>query len=189
MALSANRTDFVIHMDDRSLRATPQVKNNSVIYYGALCSCDTDTGACKPFDGTSSDKLLGWHVDESVTGDTGAVIYPHAKLLIGPFRWKSCPVTGLAGTVADNGKRVYATDDETYTVLDPSPTGAEVGYIDNYVDATYADVIMVFVGGYVESFTLTADPTPTPSPTPSPSPTPTPTYRTPTPTPTPTPTQ
>jgi len=165
MALSANRTDFDIHMDDRSIRATPEVKNSSVVYYGSLCSCDTDTGACKPFDGTKSDKLLGWHVEESVTGNTSASPKPRASLITGPFRWPSCPVSNLAGTVADNGKRVWATDDGTYNVQDPGSSGAEVGYIDNYVDSSYADVIFYFRGGYVDTLTLLPTPTPTPTPT------------------------
>jgi hypothetical protein len=174
MALSANRTDFDAHQDDRGIRATPEVKNASVIYRGALCSCDTDTGACKPFDGTESDKLLGWHVEETKTGDTTASPKPRASLITGPFRWPRCPIAaGLAGTVADNGKRVWATDDGTYTCQDPGGTGAEVGYVDNYIngDTDNADVIMYFRGGYVD--TLSPLPTPTPSPTPTPTPTPT----------------
>jgi len=171
MALSANRTDFDIHQDDRSIRATPEIKNTSVLYYGALCSCDAGTGACKPFDGTESDKLLGWHVEESVTGATGSTPKPRASLITGPFRWPSMPLTGLAGTVADNGKRIWATDDGTYTVLDPGGSGAEVGYIDNYVSSSYADAILFNRGGYVD--TLSVLPTPTPSPTPTPTPTPT----------------
>lgn len=165
MALSANRTDFDVHMDDRSIRATPEIKNSSVLYYGALVSCDTDTGAAKPYDGTESDKLLGWHVEESVTGDTSASPKPRASLITGPFRWRKCPVSNLAGTVADNGKRVWATDDGTYNVQDPGGSGAEVGYIDNYVNSSYADVIMHFRGGYCD--TLSTLPTPTPTPTPT----------------------
>ena len=164
-ALSANREDFDVHQDDRGIRATPEVLDESVIYYGALCSCDTDTGACKPYDGTESDKLLGWHVEETVTGDTDAAVNPRASLITGPFRWPTMPVTSLVGTVADNGKRVWALTDGAYSVADPGGTGSEVGYVDNYIDATYADVILRNVGGYVD--TLSPLPTPTPTPTPT----------------------
>lgn len=170
MALSANRTDFDIHQDDRGIKATPEIVDAKVLYYGALCSADTDTGGCKPYDGTETDKLLGWHVEESVTGDTDASPKPRASLITGPFRWPRCPVSNLAGTVADQGKRVWATDDGTYTVQDPGGSGAEVGYVDHYVDSTYADVIFRNVGGYVD--TLSVLPTPSPSPTPTPTPTP-----------------
>ncbi len=166
MALSANSTVFKPHQDDRSIRATPEVKNSSVIYYGSLCSCDTDTGACKPFDGTKTDKLLGWHVEESVTGDTSAAVNPRASLITGPFRIERFPVSNLAGSVADNGKRIWATDDGTYTVQDPGSSGAEVGYVDNYVSATLADCIFFMRGGYVDTLTLLPTPTPTPTPTP-----------------------
>ena len=164
-ALSANRTDFDIHQDDRSIRATPEVLDESVIYYGALCSCDTDTGACKPYDGTETDKILGWHVEETVTGDTSATPKPRASLVTGPFRWPTMPVTALVGTVADNGKRVWAVNDGSYTVTDPGSTGCEVGYVDNYISSSYADVIMYFRGGYVDVFSPLPTPTPTPTPT------------------------
>ena len=165
MALSAGRTDFDIHQDDRSIRATPEVLNAAVVYRGALCSCDTDTGACKPFDGTDTDKLLGWHVEETKTGDTTASPKPRASLITGPFRWTNCPVSNLAGTVADNGKRVWATDDGTYNVTDPGGAGAEVGYVDNYVSSSLADVIFYFRGGYVDTLSVLPTPSPTPTPT------------------------
>ncbi len=168
MSLSADRTDFDVHMDDRSLRATPEVKNTSVLYYGALVSCDTDVGAAKPFDGTETDKLLGWHVEETVTGDTspsGGAPNPRASLITGPFRWPNMPVTGLAGTVADNGKRIWATNDGTYTIGDPGGSGAEVGYVDNYRSSSKADVILRNVGGYVDALSPLPTPTPTPTPT------------------------
>ena len=175
--LSANRQDFTIHMDDRSVRATPEVLNTAVIYYGALVSCDTDTGAAKPYDGTESDKLLGWHVEETVTGDTTADVNPRASLITGPFRWWDMPVTSLVGTVADNGKRVWAINDGSYTVTDPGSTGAEIGYVDNYISSSIADVIIHWRGGYVDVYSPlpTPSPTPTPTVTPTPSPTPTPT--------------
>jgi len=165
MGLSADRTDFDVHQDDRSIRATPEVLNAAVLYYGALVSCDTDVGACKPFDGTETDKLLGWHVEETVTGDTTAGPKPRASLITGPFRWPTMPVTGLAGTVADNGKRIWATNDGTYTISDPGGSGAEVGYVDNYISTSKADVIIRWCGGYVEALSPLPTPTPTPTPT------------------------
>lgn len=165
-ALSANRdgNDFRHHQDDRSIRATPEVKNAAVIYYSALCSCDTDTGACKPFDGTETDKLLGWHVESTVTGDTSADVKPRASLITGPFRWPNMPVTGLAGTVADQGKRIWAVNDGGYQITDPGGSGAEVGYVDHYISTSRCDAILRNVGGYVDSLS----PLPTPSPTPTP---------------------
>jgi hypothetical protein len=165
MALSANRTDFDVAQDDRGLRITPEVKNASVIYYGALCSCDTDTGSAKPYDGTESDKLLGWHNSDSVTGATASSPPPRAQLITGPFFWEDCPLGGgIAGTNADIGKRVWATDDGTYTSTDPGG-GAEVGVIVMYKTSSVADVVMKNVLGYVDSFSPLPTPTPTPTPT------------------------
>jgi len=164
---SANLTNdqFLHHQDDRGIRATPEVLNAAVIYYGGLVSCDTDTGACKPYDGTESDKILGWHVEETVTGDTTADVNPRASLITGPFRWEELTCAGLAGTVADNGKRIWALNAYSYTTLDPGGTGCEIGYIDNYRSATECDAIMYWRGGYVD--TLSPLPTPTPTPTPT----------------------
>jgi hypothetical protein len=171
MALSANVTNARISQDDRSNRATPEVKNTSVLYKMALCSADTDTGACKPFDGTESDALIGWHWDDTTTGDTSASPKPRAKIITGPFLWHRLTVANLAGTVADNMKPVWATDDGTYTVQDPGGSGALVGRVMNYVSSSVADVMMNNVFGHID--TLSPLPTPTPSPTPTPTPTPT----------------
>ncbi len=172
MALSANRTDFQPSQDEKGIRLAPEIINADIVYHGALLSADTDTGAAKPFDGTETDKLYGWHVGEQTTGDTSASPPPRAQIISGPFTWHACPVTGLAGTVADQGKRVWATDDGTYTVIDPGSIGAEVGMVEYYINSTTADVIMHNVLGHVDS--LSALPTPTPSPSPTPTPTPTP---------------
>ena len=165
MALSADRTDFVISQDDRGGRITPEVKNASVIYYGALVSCDTDTGAVKPFDGTKTDKLMGWHNGDTVTGDSSATPPPRAQLITGPFMWKDCPVTGLAGTNADIGKEIWATDDGTYTRTDPGGSGARVGLVVMYNTTAKADVWMRSMVGFVDTQSLWPTPTPTPTPT------------------------
>ena len=58
-----------------------------------------------------------------------------------------------------------------YTVQDPGGSGAKVGYVDNYIDGTYADVIFLMRGGYVDSLDILPAPTPSPTPTPTPTPT------------------
>ena len=166
MALSANRTDLVISQDSLSGKITPEILDDAVLYYGALCSCDADTGACKPYDGTEADKMLGWHVEESITGDTSASPKPRASLITGPFYWHRCPVTGLAGTAADIGKRVWATDDGTYTVTDPGSVGTEVGVVVMYSTSSVADVWMRNILGQVDVYSVLPTPTPTPTPTP-----------------------
>ena len=172
MALSADRTDFVIAQDDRGGRITPELLNAAVVYYGSLCSFNTVTGGVKPFDGTVGDKLAGWHNSDSKTGATSTSPPPRAQLITGPFMWEDCPLGGSpAGTAADLGKRVWATDDGTYTVADPGGSGAEVGVIVMYKPSSAADVWRNNVLGHVDN--LTPLPTPTPTPTPSPTPTPT----------------
>jgi len=101
-----------------------------------------------------------------VTGDTDLDPPPRCALITGPFIWYKLELAaGLAGTVADQGKRVWATNDGAYTCIDPGGSGAEVGYVDYYIDATYADVVMRNIGGYVDSLSPLPTPTPTPTPT------------------------
>lgn len=167
MALSANRTDFVISQDEKGGRLAIEVKNASVVYHGALCSCDTDTGPAKPFDGTETDKLLGWHNGDAVTGSTSTSPPPRASLITGPFMWEKLTLAaGLAGTNADIGKRIWATDDGTYTAQDPGSTGAEVGLVSHYRSATQCDAWMFARIGHVDSLEPLPTPTPTPTPTP-----------------------
>lgn len=147
MALSAN-ADPVI----RSAKTIAmKVLTSSVVYNFALCSHDTTTGAIKPYDGTGTDRLVGWHFGDSVTGDTTASVPPRASICPGDFVAESLAVSNLAGDDTDLGAPVYATDDGTYDISDPGGTRHVVGWVVRRRSATTADVYLKNVMGQVGS--------------------------------------
>lgn len=152
MALSAAHGDIGSGISDfeKGVPLSLEVVNAAVIYNGALCSFDTTTGGIKPFDGTKADQIAGWHFGDTITGDTSANPKVRAAIYTGPGVWRNLTVAGLAGTVADQGKPVWATDDGTYTVTDPSSTGAEVGTVGKWISATKCDVKMNDVYGHID---------------------------------------
>ena len=107
---------------------TMPVLTAAVLFYGSLCSHDTTSGAIKPFDGTQTDRLVGWHFADSVTGDTTEDDPPVGTILSGGFVWVDLPVATLADDATDWGKPVFATDDGTYTITDPT-SGQVIGRI------------------------------------------------------------
>jgi hypothetical protein len=178
MALTANRTDWKPRAANASIKFAARIKDASVLYFGALCSFDTETGLIKPYDGTEADALAGWFVGGAApkTGATSDSSPPEAELETGPFIWHDLEVGGLSGTYAtDLGKRVWATDDGTYTTTDPGSTGTNIGIVVRPISSSKAAVLFRRVTGYVDVFSVLPTPSPTPSPTPTPTPSPTPT--------------
>lgn len=114
MALAAN-VDWVINDVDGNRPVSMIVLSAAVIYNGSLCTHDTTTGEIKPFDGTETDRIVGWHFGDKVTGNaSGARV--RAMIRRGGFIARNLAVTGLANTSADYGATVYASDDGTYTL-------------------------------------------------------------------------
>lgn len=126
MALSAN-TNYDVRMTTGVRPVSMVIKNSSVVYNGALLSHDTTEGEVKPFDGTQTDKLVGWHFGDSKTGNSSE---PRVRATVwkGGFIIKDLTVGGLLNTSADYGAPVYATADGTYTVTDPG-SGQKIGRI------------------------------------------------------------
>lgn len=143
MALSTDNTwkDYTIQDMEEIATFNMELKNSSQVYYGSLVSHDTDQGGVKPFDGTQTDRLVGWHWTDTETGDTSATPKPTARIKPGGFVVTNLAVTGLAGTVADQGAEVYASDDGTYTIVDPG-SGIVVGRVVKYVSSSVASVYM-----------------------------------------------
>lgn len=104
------------------------VLNAAVIYNGALCSHDTTGGEIKPFDGTQTDRIVGWHFGPTVTGDSSASDRPRARIVKGGFIVRNLPMGGISNNATDYGDPVYATDDGTYTATDPT-SGQKLGVI------------------------------------------------------------
>lgn len=126
MALSAN--DSWVTQDLSAIGTKSEiVLNGSTIYKWALVSRDTTNGEVKPFDGTQTDKILGWHVGDEVTGNSSGTRVK-ATIWSGGFVARNITCAGLSNDATDYGDEVYATDDGTYTATDPG-SGVILGYI------------------------------------------------------------
>lgn len=150
MALSAPlNADFT--PGNSALQGAFEVKNTSVIYPGALCAFDGTSGRIKPYGGTIGDRLAGWSLgvppvvgSAVITGNTSpATGYtnPTVALAFGDFTANRLPVTGVTAET-DAGKPVYATDDGTYTLTDPTTHRVAVGFVKHYRSSGIADVVM-----------------------------------------------
>lgn len=152
MALSANAS-YEMRDTERISTIEMKVLTAAVLYNGSLCSHDTTVGAIKPYDGTSADKLVGWHFGDSVTGLTTASVPPTGTIKVGGFVLVGLTVAGLSAGVVDSnlGAIVWATDDGTYTITDPSSTGHEIGHVVKYNTSAIADVLTDNVYGLIDS--------------------------------------
>jgi hypothetical protein len=127
MALSANSTTF-LPVEVIPCRPWSQViLSAAVVYNGSLCSHDTTTGEIKPFDGTQTDRLVGWHFGDAKTGNASGERV-RATITRGGFAVRNFTCGGLANSAADYGAPVYATDDGTYTITDPG-SGQKIGVV------------------------------------------------------------
>jgi len=150
MALSANG-NWVTNAENE-VPLSLIVKSAAVLYNTALCSHDTTAGEIKPYDGTLTDRLVGWHLGDSVTGNASGVRV-RGRIVRGGFVVRALPVTGLVSTVTtDYGKPVYASDDGTYT-LTGTTTTMRVGRVlpdsTGVTAGTNANVLMRDVFGIV----------------------------------------
>ena len=143
MALAANVGSMQVAA---ALLENPQVATTLEVYYGAymaLGSRDHGTaatrGRCLPFNDENGAIPLGWSLGRK-TGDTAASPIIRAEVDLSGRVYKNVAVTGLAGTVADVGRLVYATDDDTFDLTRPT-LGIPIGIVMDFVSATNADVL------------------------------------------------
>jgi len=153
MALSAA---FTGNFTTGSEQGSFEVKDGAVIYPGALCSFDGTSGGIQPYDGTIGDRLAGWSLgvppvvgSPVITGDStpaSGYVAPRVALAYGGHTINRCPVTGVTAE-ADAGKPVYATDDGTYTLTDPTTHRVAVGFVKSYVSSGVANVVTSVILG------------------------------------------
>lgn len=146
MALSANSTTFLPRVVITCAPTSQVILSASVVYNGSLCSHDTTSGEIKPFDGTQTDRLVGWHFGDSKTGNASGERV-RATITRGGFMVTNQTCGGLANDATDYGKPVYATDDGTYTITDPG-SGQKIGLVlsDNDRSSGKANIYFLPIG-------------------------------------------
>lgn len=104
------------------------VLSAAVVFNGSFCTHDTTVGEIKPYDGTLTDRAVGWHFGDSVTGNAAAPRL-FARILSGGFQVRHA-VAGLHGTTpsTDYGKKVYISNDNDLT-LTGTTTTMHVGWV------------------------------------------------------------
>jgi hypothetical protein len=127
-----------------------QVVNADTAYSGgvaALCTTQHATsgsrGRTEPFSGAVGQLVAGLYSRATRLGDTSASPPVATSISIEDQRVEYLAVTGLAGTVADNFKLVYATTDNDFTLTRPAaPNGNPVGIVVQFRTATTCDIIL-----------------------------------------------
>jgi hypothetical protein len=141
MALAANASYTI--RDNK--RAAVEAFNAAEIYNGAYLmggSRDHATanlpGRVRAWNDEAGAIPLGFATQRK-TGDTAAAPPVEGEIDLAGRVMKNIAVTGLAGTVADNFRVVYMTDDATFTLTRPT-LGHPIGLVMKWISATNADV-------------------------------------------------
>ena len=150
MALAADTPRITSPADSTAA----QVANTAVAYDGAFLAMGTAShgtsasrGRVFPWTGALGEMPIGFCYQGKKTGDTAATPPVATSIWTADTRVNSCPVTGLAGTVADNAKWVYATADGTFTLTRPAdPNGEPVGLTIQFQTSALCDVMFFGLG-------------------------------------------
>lgn len=127
-------------------RATPQLVNSAQVFSGALLALKAkdfataaSRGRAQAYAAAADDIPLGFKIEAVQTGDTTASPITRTIADLEPRIMRTVPVTGLAGTFADVGQQVFASDDATFTLTRPT-RGLPFGVIVDFEDGTNATV-------------------------------------------------
>ncbi len=147
MALAADQTYDVTG----SQLVNPEIVNTDRVFGGSyvmLGSFDhataADIGRVQAWNDVEGAIPFGFNTKGDTTGDTTVADPPDSNLDIDSRIIKGLAVTGLAGTVADISRLIYATDDNTFTVTPPA-LASPLGIIVATVSAAAADVMFFSV--------------------------------------------
>ncbi len=129
-ALSSDNTwRDLVTKDINTAGATSQViLNAAVLYRGSFCTSNTAVGFIKPYDGTVTDRAVGWHFGDSITGNSSEP-RNNGRIISGGFQVLKA-VAGLNGTTpeTDYNAPVYISTDNDLTLTGTTLT-MHVGYV------------------------------------------------------------
>jgi hypothetical protein len=160
MALSNDQTIYRTRENDLENvvpKSAATIYNNSLIAAGAQENgTAANIGRVYPWTNAAGNIPMGmfvpWYTNGTqpgITGNAGGTVVSGADATNAV---RLIPVTGLAGTIAgDRYKKVYATDDATFTLTRPSSPVVPMGIIVQEYDTTSAFVYFLSMG---EQFAL-----------------------------------
>lgn len=145
MALAANGTAVLRDSVQLAAQAatTAAIFNQARVFGGHNSHGTSATrGRVAPWTGADGEIPLG-RATSRQTGDTSATPIVEATVDMSAYIAKNIAVTGLAGTIADNFKKVYQiTDDNTFTLTRPAAGSSTlpVGVVTRFISSTNCDV-------------------------------------------------
>lgn len=145
MALAANGSSTV----RSTTTAAIQVANAVEVYNQGLEALGSRShgtaatrGRVKTWSSAVGEIPLGFAVQRQ-TGNTSGSPIPEAEMELQGRVMKNQTVAGLAGTQADVGRKIYATDDGTFTITRPAAPTMPLGLVIRSVSATNADIFFL----------------------------------------------
>lgn len=142
MAMSANGTAVLADKVQLAAQAVnaAALYNQAFLYMGSRNHATAaNKGRLAPWSSGAGQIPMGFSTSRQ-TGDTSATPIVEGTLDLDGRIMKNIAVTGLAGAVTDNGRKVYASDDGTFTLTRPSAPTLPVGFVTRFVSATNANV-------------------------------------------------
>jgi len=147
MALAANANYTVrdtVQLACQAVNAA-ELYNGAYLYGGSRDHATAiNRGRLAPWSGVAGQIPLGF-ASKRATGNTALVPITEGEVDLGGRVMKNIAVTGLGGTIADNFRVVYATDDNTFTLVRPTP-GHPVGIVTRFISGTNCDVYFLSFG-------------------------------------------
>jgi len=147
MALAANANYTVRDTVQLACQAvtTAELYNGAYLYGGSRDHATAiNRGRIAPWGSIAGQIPLGF-ASKRATGNTALVPITEGEVDLGGRVMKNIAVTGLGGTIADNFRVVYATDDNTFTLVRPTP-GHPVGIVTRFISGTNCDVYFLSFG-------------------------------------------
>jgi hypothetical protein len=141
MALSANGQAVIRGPQTLSFEAVnaAEIFNQSFMMLGSRSHATAAVqGRARAWNDEVGAIPLGYSMART-TGNTSASPIVRAEVDLQGRVHANVVVTGLAGTVADVGRVIYMTDDNTFTLTRPT-LGHPIGIVSNWISATNADV-------------------------------------------------
>lgn len=131
MTTLAANSERVFHRNGDELFNDLPVIASDIIYAGAACSQVTADGTIKPL--TTSETIFAGFCTRLADNSAGAASAITARLI--QRGYVQLTVAGGAGSAADNGVAVYATDDDTFTTSS-SGSAIQIGKVWRWLTGT-----------------------------------------------------
>lgn len=110
-----------------------------IAFAGSYMGLTSATGAVAPYGGTAGEVGIGFAKTYADGDDPRGNPYSHVTIDTEAKIVEQLPVATLAGDETDQGKKVWGTSDNDFTITDPVGP-PPIGVVVKWIDANVADV-------------------------------------------------